>query len=108
MGKYDTPAADWACKEALVRIGLASRYDTYDWDRSSVAFKELARMIEQHEEPPVDPDLLLAREIYAEQLAKGGYGLSFINDAKTGKLDRYSGLVSTLTGIKEGRKLGSE
>lgn len=116
--------ADWAIKKAI-DLGNETEHSAHYYGNPGAAvtvehvkrvahmgswFRVIAfaRYIEQHEEPPVDPDLILAREIYAEQLAKGGYGLSFINDAKTGKLDRYSGLVSTLTGIKEGRKLGSE
>lgn len=65
----------------------------------------LARYIAQHEEPPVDPLLIEAREI----VARHEDSLGFDEDAKStraGDVDSCESVQFTLTGLRRGIELG--
>lgn len=70
MGEAFIAPADWALTEATRRCGCSGlniqhfKEPTSRWDEEAVI--QLARMIETHEERPVDPDLILARKIAAD------------------------------------------
>lgn len=64
-----------------------------------------ARYIAQHEEPPVDPLLIEAREI----VARHEDSLGFDEDAKStraGDVDSCESVQFTLTGLRRGIELG--
>lgn len=81
----DRPAAHWACVEAVERINLVGRSGIrYNWDKAAPAFKELARMIEKYEKPPVSPELLAAREFL---VSNGGACPTWRQAVLAGKYD---------------------
>lgn len=63
-----------------------------------------ARTIEQNEEPPVDPDLIEAREIWAKGSEEQNY-FSTATRYRNGEYDSLSMLQNTYKGVKRGREL---
>lgn len=60
---------------------------------------ELARMYDKYEQPPVDPDLLAAREWY-----KSIPAAPYLEEGiKSGRYDSDDGIQGFLAGIKHGR-----
>ena len=60
--------ADWALKLAVERMGFTMTHYNESWlhySIQSVCARTLARYIEGHEEKPVDPLVLAAREVCA-------------------------------------------
>ncbi len=101
----DMPA-DWAidkacqlcdcmsCKRDVIR-----KHETH-WAEGAVM--QLARYIEAHEQPPVDPDLVTAREIcakVAKELAQRGVAAMYL---KT-ELDAHPEVQFALAKLKEAR-----
>ena len=98
----DMPA-DWAidkacqlcdcmsCKRDVIR-----KHETH-WAEGAVM--QLARYIEAHEQPPVDPDLVTAREICAGAQAS----FSEADDYRGGKYDNMQEVQFALAKLKEAR-----
>lgn len=96
VGDEEVPAADWACKEAFKRAGVL--HGGPAWEYMSVWSRELARMIEKHEEPPVDPALIAARECYASRLPR------YASYIREGKYDTGAVITIFLAGVKWARE----
>lgn len=71
-----------------------------------------ARYIAEHEEPPVDPLLIEAREIVAAWLEahpdKQARGKWTPEMTRSGKLDDDASVVQALTALKRGIEIGKE
>ena len=65
-----------------------------------------ARYIAEHEEPPVDPLLIEAREICAAQSEEEGGNVSWAREVRCGELDDCDEVICTLRGLKRGIELG--
>ena len=101
----DMPA-DWAidkacqlcdcmsCKRDVIR-----KHETH-WAEGAVM--QLARYIEAHEQPPVDPDLVTAREICAK-VARQWHGTSAENRYLKGRDDKDAEVQFALAKLKEAR-----
>lgn len=81
--------------------------DAYTPDELACTYigRTFARYIAQHEEPPVDPLLIEAREI----VARHEDSLGFDEDAKStraGDIDSLESVQFTLTGLRRGIELG--
>lgn len=93
-------AAELANKEAGVTGGFTAAYMT-----EADLGRTFASYIAQHEEPPVDPLLIEAREI----VARHEDSLGFDEDAKStraGDVDSCESVQFTLTGLRRGIELG--
>lgn len=92
-------AAELANKEAGVAGFTAAYMTEADLGRAFASY------IAQHEEPPVDPLLIEAREI----VARHEDSLGFDEDAKStraGDVDSCESVQFTLTGLRRGIELG--
>ena len=94
---------DWVLIEAAKRTNwympvdcIHERYSTL-----SDAFRALCDMILKHEQPPVDPDLLLAREAAAWVWdSQGFYGPSYASKIREGTKDHELAVEISLRAIK--------
>lgn len=98
---------DWAIEEALKRSDFDARPDDVAYIRRAShrwcnAIRELARMIAKHEQPPVDPDLVKAREIVADNFLRRGFADSS-QEILLGEHDDWEEVKCTLAGIKWGK-----
>ena len=101
----DMPA-DWAIGRACeladcrsMKEDIMQKHETH-WGEGAVV--ALARYIEAHEQPPVDPDLVTAREIcakVAKELAQRGVAAMYL---KT-ELDAHPEVQFALAKLKEAR-----
>ncbi len=67
----DTPMPDWVLLEAAKRFAwntTVSRLRGHYQDINYIGYRALCDMILKHEQPPVDPKLLCAREACSERL----------------------------------------
>lgn len=98
----DTPP-DWVLLEAAKRSGWGEYEHTaglrVEYQMTRSAFRALCDMIHKHETPPVDPDLIEAREIVAEAYP------SDETEIRSGEQDESADIAITLAGIKRGREL---
>lgn len=102
MSKEAAPM--WAREEAARRVNAmepAVRWDASDYGLT-VTFTLFADMIAKHEEPPVDPLLLEAREIAAEE----GWTPAYRENILSGYLDDSPCVKFTLKGLRRGIELG--
>ena len=105
MMDKDMPA-DWAidkacqlcdcmsCKRDVIR-----KHETH-WAEGAVM--QLARYIEAHEQPPVDPDLETAREIMARAMSAAG-STHTAQMYRNGTCDESDNLQFALAKLKEAR-----
>ena len=100
----DMPA-DWALERAFLEVygkGEESKEYMVEHMRGMATGKALARYIEAHEQLPVDPDLVTAREIcakVAKELAQRGVAAMYL---KT-ELDADPEVQFALAKLKEAR-----
>lgn len=102
----DMPA-DWAIERAIELVNVdGSTYTHESLTQKHIAgwslCKAFARYIEAHEQPPVDPDLVTAREIcakVAKELAQRGVAAMYL---KT-ELDADPEVRFALAKLKEAR-----
>lgn len=104
----DMPA-DWAIERACelanamgAAWNMKDSKDAYGIRRSGDTVSAFARYIEAHEQPPVDPDLVTAREIcakVAKELAHRGAAAMYL---KT-ELDADAEVQFALAKLKEAR-----
>lgn len=94
-------AKERACELANAAWGRGNRFDTDSVDFWP-SIRAFARYIAQHEQPPVDPDLVKAREICARVYENSGCGIAAGN-CRSGKLDDYSEVQFALSALKEAR-----
>ena len=97
--------AEWARKEALRRVNeqrAANGLVALPLTALSVGamIQPLAEMIEKHEQPPVDPDLLLAREIAAAEYVKAGAEEHVAESALKGRYDTFPCVRAALAALK--------
>lgn len=97
--------AEWAVTEALRRInktraeaGFITLRDGSPAASATVA--PLAEMIEKHEQPPADPDLLLAREIAAAEYVKAGAEECLVESVLLGRYDTFPCVRAALAALK--------
>lgn len=93
----------WAIKEAIKRVSAEyrKRHQTgplYPYAGQSPGEIVIAEMIEKYEQPPIDPDLLLARKHYASN-----YGPSGAERILSGTQDHSQWMKSMISAIKEAR-----
>lgn len=96
----------WAWKEVDVRVGYTHQPDTtQEWAKYTDNLRRLAAgLIAEHEQPPVDPLLLEAREIAAQHCAT----INFPNMARIlrdGKLDGNERVQIALMALHRGLEL---
>lgn len=106
---------EWAIKVAAERCneGNNKPLGAEQWQRH-VSFNELARTIAKHEEPPVDPLLVEARDIVARQYQAGLRYVSFQNgdgdvcarNIRSGMEDKGAFVQTVLTALRRGVELG--
>lgn len=101
---------DWAWEMARQEINEESkrmgwRYpafstlgQTKEWKTPSS--QALAARIQRNEKPPVDPDLLEARELMAAEYRNQGYPERDVNRVLSGKWDNYTSIQTALAAIK--------
>jgi hypothetical protein len=65
-------ASDWAFQKIYRLLGSDDTYFTVENLQRSCLAQAFARYIEQHEKPPIDPDVLAVREILAAYAEKWG------------------------------------
>lgn len=96
-------AAELANKEGG-EVGAAS--DAYTPDELACTYigRTFARYIAQHEQPPVDPLLIEAREIAAKD-AQTDFP-EFANNIRDGECDDCAEIVLVLTALRRGIELG--
>ena len=99
-----TDIPDWAFN----RLGeLSAQEAGIDGDPAHVQTQRaFARYIAEHEEPPVDPLLIEAREICAAQSEEEGGNVSWAREVRCGELDDCDEVICTLRGLKRGIELG--
>ncbi len=102
----DMPA-DWAIERAIELVNVDGSTYTHEslTQKHFVSWslgKAFARYIEAHEQPPVDPDLVTAREIAA---AFASYFSSRVmpSDCKKGEFDHATAVQFALAKLKEAR-----
>ena len=96
MDKDNPP--EWALKKAveLINAGITPFISS-----CHTAAHNVARYIAEHEEAPVDPDLIEARNI----LAKDSSDASWAAHVRKGGMDGECEMSRTLKAIKRGREL---
>lgn len=94
----DKPIAQWAIVEARRRCGLAPHKAP-----AIGAIRELAIMIERHEQPPVAPELLAAREWYANDNFIGALDAA---NVRAGEVDQVGAIQAFLAGVAWARENG--
>lgn len=96
-----TEPADWAKIKAYQAhypdAGTSDAYIISHWADLSGASHELARMYSTYEQPPVDPDLLAAREYCCRQY------LGYESAINRGHWDYADAVKSFLAGIQHER-----
>lgn len=100
----DLPA-DWAIERAVekwytntgTKVGLAMVKSRPTAFQLTIAF---ARYISEHEAPPVDPDLLIARRAVVVSLSRGSTTQSLCSNVLSGNQDEGLSVRSALAGIK--------
>lgn len=98
----------WAVKEALKRSNLfnspclVAKNKDMAWSKAVNAF---ASYIAQHEEPPVDPLLIEAREIVAKYFDERGNS-RVAKTCRSGDCDTTGTLQMTIEGLRRGIELG--
>lgn len=102
-----TDIPKWAIERAcdLINDQTTSRPYSLKADVRTPSVVAMARYISQHEEPPVDPDLLTAREILAKEY-KGEGWVSHADQAAILKGDRDNTFIirAVVAGIKAGKE----
>ena len=101
----DMPA-DWAIGRACeladcrsMKEDIVRKHETH-WGEGAVV--ALARYIEAHEQPPVDPDLVTAREIMARAMSAAG-ATHTAQMYRNGTCDESDDLQFALAKLKEAR-----
>lgn len=108
---------EWAIESAHRRLKIAdsvpSNFEVYS--KESVPVRVLAEMIAEHEEPPVDPLLIEAREIAnSEHLMGNGFDLDTpYGELRTGEIsngtnDSHVVVQAALAALKRGIQLGEK
>jgi len=98
---------EWALDEALRRCGVApDQKPLSDWRDATyaTAVRLFALHIAAHEEPPVDPLLVEAREIVADWNRPSAPG--FADETLAGEHDKAGTVVCALAALKRGIELG--
>lgn len=109
--KSEPLPADWAIEKALKpwkESNTANSWWTLDRIKSKAVEKSgwvltilaFARLIEQHEEPPVDPVLKRAREISGQVMREAGV-FTLAEKLFAGESDGTAILTATLKALKE-------
>ena len=101
---------DWAIERALVLCG--SSYEDAAECRAyasmgntvSKTFMSFARYIEEHEEAPVDPLLIEAREICAVDAERNRLGIA--EQYRAGTMDNVPLMELTIQGLRRGIEIG--
>ena len=110
---------DWAIERALIPVlPTLSEQNLTSWTVSEVknGCKEglgycvlvvaFARYIAEHEEPPVDPLLLEAREIAASLAGDAAYHRNWADNVRAGKYDAEDRVQGALAALKRGIEIG--
>ena len=97
---------DWAAKRACeLSNAISNLYGPGGWTPDDVGSDEVltafALYIQQHEQPPVDPDLELAREVYAVKWAELPH---MVANCLAGEFDDTADMLMVLAGIKAADK----
>lgn len=96
----------WGFEEVGKRVPKPECITALDWARYADQLRDLAAgLIAQHEQPPVDPLLIEAREIVAK-FYEGNGGSIFSENFRAGKLDTTPLARVTLEGLRRGIELG--
>lgn len=96
----------WARDEVDKRAPIGVRHTSSGLAKYADELRDLAAsLIAQHEEPPVDPLLIEAREIVAK-FYEGNGGSIFSENFRAGKLDTTPPARVTLEGLRRGIELG--
>lgn len=98
----DTPP-QWAMDKALA---LRERENDRDSDWDIVVTRAFARYIAEHEEPPVDPLLIEAREIAAETWRNAG-SIRYADNIEAGRRDGANDVVIALAALRRGVEIGA-
>ena len=103
--------AEWACKHAAEIVG--AEYYAVEWVKPHTSFDKamvsFARYIEEHEDEPVDPLLVEAREIVKATLTPERHKrCNCRQEIDAGKWDDGQKVRATLAGIKRGITLTKE
>lgn len=97
----DTPP-QWAL-DKVAKINGWRSWDvpiSYGKDPTTEAMMHHARCLAKYEEPPVDPDVLRAREILAQAYEDDDSSMSALA-AKQGKYDNYPIMNAVITALRE-------
>ena len=94
----DTPA-EWAIKPALDELDVGGQPVCH-------VVKAFARYIETHEEPPVDPLLIEAREVWAKARDKSGES-EIARAYRDGSYDNNDRVILVLAALRRGMELAA-
>lgn len=99
---------EWALREFCDRAGLDYRlvFSNMGDVPLRAAAKAGGKLIAEHEEPPVDPLLIEAREIAATHAEKQDYKKDFIANIRSGNWDNDDEVQVPLAALKRGIKIG--
>lgn len=103
---------DWAIEEAIKRSGIGELYNTADVKElregtTAMSITLAARLIAQHEEPPVDPLVQIVREIGADIAFELGLpGIS--EEWRKGKNDAKPTFRYYMRFLERGIEIGKE
>ena len=95
-------AKERACELANDECGRHAWFPD-DCNQGYTTLTALARYIAKHEDPPVDPDLITAREICARVAEELGGGQNQVVNYRDGTYDTDPEVQFALTALKEAR-----
>lgn len=100
---------EWAVRRAVEMANQTAGYTVQNSHQARLDTlgpygKSLARYIAEHEEPPVDPLLIEAREIAATNFELAGAG--FPEEVRAGAWDHKTCVIVALAALKRGIEIG--
>lgn len=92
-----------ATKAATKNMDILSKQYLSGSNDSTAAMKAFADYIKENEEPPVDPDLIMAREIISERYRNNAL-FNLANKTKEGVFDKTEEIQLSLFVLKQVKK----
>ena len=90
----------WAFDRAVQEVAADERYP-------GIYLKPFARYIAQHEQPPVDPDVIAVREILAAYERTAGGTPRIAGELETGARDENEEFTASLTAYRKHKEAGT-
>ena len=104
-----TDIPQWVWGEIDRRVGEPTPTTNREWAMYSARLRCLAaELIAEHEQPPVDPLLIEARELAASERARAAIGQFTESEYRTGLADDTPIINLTLTALKRGIEIERE